>query len=99
MWIFQGMVFSPIPFQPDDLLAKHEAPAPDEAELAESVPRTSLVSTIAESFKQMLFPSCNASFLNFLHSVVFYYRFSVMCLVQRKNLMFKKKTLHFFVWL
>uniref|UniRef100_A0A8R7UF03 Uncharacterized protein n=1 Tax=Triticum urartu TaxID=4572 RepID=A0A8R7UF03_TRIUA len=59
MWIFQGMVFSPIPFQPDDLLAKHEAPAPDEAELPESVPRTSLVSTIAESFKQMLFPSCN----------------------------------------
>ncbi|KAF7064652.1 hypothetical protein CFC21_070919 [Triticum aestivum] len=58
-----GMVFSPIPFQPDDLLAKHEAPAPDEAELAESVPRTSLVSTIAESFKQMLFPSCNPKLL------------------------------------
>ncbi|EMS60052.1 Aladin [Triticum urartu] len=58
-----GMVFSPIPFQPDDLLAKHEAPAPDEAELPESVPRTSLVSTIAESFKQMLFPSCNPKLL------------------------------------
>ncbi|KAI4991733.1 hypothetical protein ZWY2020_040119 [Hordeum vulgare] len=58
-----GMVFSPIPFQPDDLLAKHEAPAPDEAEPTECIPRTSLVSTIAESFKQMLFPSCNPKLL------------------------------------
>ncbi|CAM0950365.1 unnamed protein product [Alopecurus aequalis] len=58
-----GMVFSPIPFQPDDLLTKHEAPAPDEAEPTESVPRTSLVSTIAESFKQMLFPSCDPKLL------------------------------------
>uniref|UniRef100_A0A0E0J691 Uncharacterized protein n=1 Tax=Oryza nivara TaxID=4536 RepID=A0A0E0J691_ORYNI len=54
------MVFSPIPFQPDALVATHEPPAVTEAaEPAEVVPRTSLASTIAESFKQMLFPSCD----------------------------------------
>ncbi|KAM0863175.1 hypothetical protein ACQ4PT_044764 [Festuca glaucescens] len=57
-----GMVFSPIPFQPDDLLTKNEAPAPDDAE-PESVPRASLVSTVAESLKQMLFPSCDPKLL------------------------------------
>ncbi|XP_052138153.1 aladin-like [Oryza glaberrima] len=56
-----GMVFSPIPFQPD---ATHEPPAVTEAaEPAEVVPRTSLASTIAESFKQMLFPSCDPNLL------------------------------------
>jgi hypothetical protein len=70
MWmLLQGMVFSPIPFQPDDLLTKHEAPDPDDAEVAvaEGVPRASLLSTIAESFKQMLFPSYDVSHLNFAH--------------------------------
>ncbi|EEE52713.1 hypothetical protein OsJ_35122 [Oryza sativa Japonica Group] len=52
-----GMVFSPIPFQPDAIVATHEPPAVTEA--AEIVPRTSLASTVAESFKQMLFPSCD----------------------------------------
>nr|CBX25227.1 hypothetical_protein [Oryza brachyantha] len=52
----QGMVFSPIPFQPD-------APAANEAQPAEIVPKASLVSTIAESFKQMLFPSCDPNLL------------------------------------
>ncbi|XP_006662706.1 aladin [Oryza brachyantha] len=51
-----GMVFSPIPFQPD-------APAANEAQPAEIVPKASLVSTIAESFKQMLFPSCDPNLL------------------------------------
>jgi hypothetical protein len=56
------MVFSPIPFQPDAPVANHESPAVTEAaEPAEVVPRTSLASTIAESFKQMLFPSCDVS--------------------------------------
>ncbi|XP_066162715.1 aladin isoform X3 [Oryza sativa Japonica Group] len=59
-----GMVFSPIPFQPDATVATHEPPAVTEAaEPAEVVPRTSLASTIAESFKQMLFPSCNPNLL------------------------------------
>ncbi|BAT15730.1 Os12g0129650 [Oryza sativa Japonica Group] len=54
------MVFSPIPFQSDALVATHEPPAITEAaEPSEIVPRTSLASTIAESFKQMLFPSCD----------------------------------------
>nr|CBX25414.1 hypothetical_protein [Oryza glaberrima] len=59
-----GMVFSPIPFQPDAIAATHEPPAVTEAaEPAEVVPRTSLASTIAESFKQMLFPSCEPNLL------------------------------------
>ncbi|XP_052136085.1 aladin-like [Oryza glaberrima] len=59
-----GMVFSPIPFQPDAIAATHEPPAVTEAaEPAEVVPRTSLASTIAESFKQMLFPSCDPNLL------------------------------------
>uniref|UniRef100_A0A0E0BNF6 Uncharacterized protein n=1 Tax=Oryza glumipatula TaxID=40148 RepID=A0A0E0BNF6_9ORYZ len=59
-----GMVFSPIPFQPDAIVATHEPPAVTEAaEPAEVVPRTSLASTIAESFKQMLFPSCDPNLL------------------------------------
>uniref|UniRef100_A0A0E0RDA0 Anaphase-promoting complex subunit 4-like WD40 domain-containing protein n=1 Tax=Oryza rufipogon TaxID=4529 RepID=A0A0E0RDA0_ORYRU len=59
-----GMVFSPIPFQPDATVATHEPPAVTEAaEPAEVVPRTSLASTIAESFKQMLFPSCDPNLL------------------------------------
>ena len=88
MDIFQGMVFSPIPSQPDDLLTKHETPAPDDAEPTESVPRASLVSTIAESFKQMLFPSCDVSCPNFLHSVEFLCR-SPYCVLS------KEKKLHF----
>jgi hypothetical protein len=64
-----GMVFSPIPFQPDATVATHEPPAVTEAaEPAEVVPRTSLASTIAESFKQMLFPSCNVSLV--LHHIL-----------------------------
>uniref|UniRef100_A0A0E0MC37 Anaphase-promoting complex subunit 4-like WD40 domain-containing protein n=1 Tax=Oryza punctata TaxID=4537 RepID=A0A0E0MC37_ORYPU len=59
-----GMVFSPISFQPDALVATHEPPAVTEAtEPAEVVPRTSLASTTAESFKQMLFPSCDPNLL------------------------------------
>nr|ABG22347.1 expressed protein [Oryza sativa Japonica Group] len=59
-----GMVFSPIPFQPDAIVATHEPPAATEAaEPAEIVPRTSLASTIAESFKQMIFPSCDPNLL------------------------------------
>uniref|UniRef100_A0A0E0FA81 Anaphase-promoting complex subunit 4-like WD40 domain-containing protein n=1 Tax=Oryza meridionalis TaxID=40149 RepID=A0A0E0FA81_9ORYZ len=59
-----GMVFSPIPFQPDAIVATHEPPAATEAaEPAELVPRTSLASTIAESFKQMIFPSCDPNLL------------------------------------
>ncbi|KAF0889032.1 hypothetical protein E2562_021088 [Oryza meyeriana var. granulata] len=64
-----GMVFSPIPFQLDALAANHESPALNEAEPAEIVPKTSLTSTIAESFKQMLFHSCDMPIsyqLNFL---------------------------------
>jgi hypothetical protein len=80
------MVFSPIPFQPDDLLTKNEAPAaPEDAEPAESVPRASLVSTVAESLKQMLFPSCDVSFPNSLRSVLIDTVFSVLLPVQRKH--------------
>ncbi|KQJ92442.1 hypothetical protein BRADI_4g43700v3 [Brachypodium distachyon] len=57
-----GMIFSPIPFQPDDLLTRHEAPAPEDA-VEPDAARTSLVSTMAESFKQMLFPSCDPKLL------------------------------------
>uniref|UniRef100_A0A0D9XWK2 Uncharacterized protein n=1 Tax=Leersia perrieri TaxID=77586 RepID=A0A0D9XWK2_9ORYZ len=58
-----GMVFSPIPFQPDALVANQEPPAVNEAEPAETVPKTSFVSTIADSFKQLLFPSCDPNLL------------------------------------
>uniref|UniRef100_A0A0D9XNR4 Anaphase-promoting complex subunit 4-like WD40 domain-containing protein n=1 Tax=Leersia perrieri TaxID=77586 RepID=A0A0D9XNR4_9ORYZ len=58
-----GMVFSSIPFQPDALVANQEPPAVNEAEPAETVPKTSFVSTIADSFNQLLFPSCDPNLL------------------------------------
>ncbi|KAL5220438.1 hypothetical protein ABZP36_025151 [Zizania latifolia] len=54
-----GMVFSPIPFQPDALAPNQEPRASDESETTEIVPETSLASTIVKSFKQMIFPSCD----------------------------------------
>ncbi|KAG8077467.1 hypothetical protein GUJ93_ZPchr0007g3967 [Zizania palustris] len=58
-----GMVFSPIPFQPDALAPNQEPRASDEPETTEIVPETSLASTIIKSFKQMIFPSSDPSLL------------------------------------
>ncbi|KAL6641960.1 hypothetical protein ACP70R_020141 [Stipagrostis hirtigluma subsp. patula] len=61
-----GMVFSPIPFQADALLSSHKpsAPAADQAELTESVPAATLVSTITEFVKRMIFPPLDPNLLD-----------------------------------
>ncbi|GJN28397.1 hypothetical protein PR202_gb16511 [Eleusine coracana subsp. coracana] len=53
-----GMIFSPIPFQPDALLANGQPPAADQDEPAapETAPAAGLASTITEFFKKMIFP-------------------------------------------
>ncbi|TVU27117.1 hypothetical protein EJB05_29697 [Eragrostis curvula] len=59
-----GMVFSPIPFQPDALLPNREPPAADQAEpAAEAAPAAGLVSTVSEFFKKMIFPPLDPNLL------------------------------------
>ncbi|TVU50714.1 hypothetical protein EJB05_02101 [Eragrostis curvula] len=59
-----GMVFSPIPFQPDALLHNRQSPADDQAEsAAETAPAAGLVSTVSELFKKMIFPPLDPNLL------------------------------------
>ncbi|GJN07085.1 hypothetical protein PR202_ga24878 [Eleusine coracana subsp. coracana] len=60
-----GMIFSPIPFQPDALLANGQPPAADQDEPAapETAPAAGLASTITEFFKKMIFPPLDSSLL------------------------------------
>ncbi|TVU02609.1 hypothetical protein EJB05_51876 [Eragrostis curvula] len=61
-----GMVFSPIPFQPDALLPNRQPPAADQAEPAadaETAPAAGLVSTVSEFFKKMIFPPLDPNLL------------------------------------
>ncbi|KAK3118318.1 hypothetical protein QOZ80_9BG0697190 [Eleusine coracana subsp. coracana] len=60
-----GMIFSPIPFQPDALLANGQPPAADQDEPAapETAPAAGLASTITEFFKKMIFPPLDPSLL------------------------------------
>ncbi|TKW07652.1 hypothetical protein SEVIR_7G320800v4 [Setaria viridis] len=51
-----GMVFSPIPFQPDALPPIREPPAAEQTESNENVPAASVTSSISEFFKRMIFP-------------------------------------------
>ena len=62
-WHLQGMVFSPIPFQPDTLPPIREPPAAEQQESTENVPTASLTSTISEFFKRMIFPPLNVSWI------------------------------------
>jgi len=58
-----GMVFSPIPFQPDSLPPIREPPAVEQPESTENVPTASVASTISEFFKRMIFPPLNPNLL------------------------------------
>jgi aladin len=58
-----GMVFSPIPFQPDTLPPIREPPAAEQPESTENVPTASVTSTISEFFKRMIFPPLNVSWI------------------------------------
>ncbi|CAO2153413.1 unnamed protein product [Urochloa humidicola] len=51
-----GMVFSPIPFQPDALPPILEPTAAEQPESSENVPAPSVTSTISGFFKRMIFP-------------------------------------------
>ncbi|KAL6905695.1 hypothetical protein ACP4OV_003296 [Aristida adscensionis] len=61
-----GMVFSPIPFQPDALVSSHQpdAPAADQAEPTESAPAATLASTITEFVKRKIFPPMDPNLLD-----------------------------------
>ncbi|RLN30649.1 aladin-like [Panicum miliaceum] len=54
-----GMVFSPIPFQPDALPPIREPPAAEQPESTENVPTAGVTSTISEFFKRLIFPPLN----------------------------------------
>jgi len=58
-----GMVFSPIPFQPDILPPIREPPAAEQPESTENEPTASVTSTISEFFKRMIFPPLNPNLL------------------------------------
>ncbi|KAG2614698.1 aladin-like isoform X2 [Panicum virgatum] len=58
-----GMVFSPIPFQPDTLPPIREPPAAEQPESTENEPTASVTSTISEFFKRMIFPPLNPNLL------------------------------------
>ncbi|CAL4911788.1 unnamed protein product [Urochloa decumbens] len=59
-----GMVFSPIPFQPDVLPPIREPPAAEQPESSEKVPTASVTSTISEFFKRMIFPPQDPNLLH-----------------------------------
>lgn len=61
-----GMVFAPIPFQPEALLlASREpaAPAADQVEPADTVPTAGLAATISDFFRRMVFPPLDPNLL------------------------------------
>ncbi|RLM99350.1 hypothetical protein C2845_PM06G14980 [Panicum miliaceum] len=58
-----GMVFSPIPFQPDAVPPIREPPAAEQPESTENVPTASVTSTISEFSKRMIFPPLNPNLL------------------------------------
>jgi hypothetical protein len=64
--VLQGMVFAPIPFQPEALLlASREpaAPAADQVEPADTVPTAGLAATISDFFRRMVFPPLDVSWI------------------------------------
>jgi hypothetical protein len=62
-WHLQGMVFSPIPFQPDALPPVREPPGAEQPESSEDVPAASVTSTMSEFFRRMIFPPQEVSWI------------------------------------
>lgn len=61
-----GMVFAPIPFQPEALLLASRdpaAPAADQVEPADTVPTAGLAATISDFFRRMVFPPLDPNLL------------------------------------
>lgn len=70
--VLQGMVFAPIPFQPEALLPSREpaAPAADQVEPAETAPAPGLAATISEFFRRMVFPPLDVSLIVLSESLI-----------------------------
>lgn len=70
--VLQGMVFAPIPFQPEALLPSREpaAPAADQVEPAETAPAPGLAATISEFFRRMVLPPLDVSLIVLSESLI-----------------------------
>jgi hypothetical protein len=72
VWHLQGMVFSPIPFQPDALPPIREPPGAEQPESSEDVPAASVTSTMSEFFRRMIFPPQEVSWITVSELLYFY---------------------------